>query len=109
MAFPILLQKLFKNGGAGPRLNEAIVPAEVKAEGAVGTPIAANTQVTVAPYTVGAKQIHVFIDGARCTRGDTFSEVGLQGASSTYIRFNTAVPAGHAVTYVSADPTRLDA
>lgn len=62
--------------------------------------ITAGTTVTVPEYYVGYGQINLFINGAKCKRGDTFSEVGTDGNTSTTITINDAIPAGYAVEVV---------
>lgn len=68
---------------------------------ALTTPIAAGATVTVPSYTVGKANINVFIDGVRCTRGDTFSEVGTAGSASTSLKFIDAVSADYDVVVIA--------
>lgn len=78
-----------------------LTTAITNTELALTTPITAGSTVTVPSYTVGKGNINVYIDGVRCTRGDTFSEVGTSGAASTSVKFNDAISADYEVIAIS--------
>lgn len=74
--------------------------AVTRSETVLTTPITAGASVTVPAYTVGAMTINVYVNGIKCRRGDTFSEVGNAGEQSTSITFNDAVAEGYDVEVV---------
>jgi len=92
--------EFYATGISLSKVNTAVIGTTTRTETVLTTPIAAGAAVTVPAYFVGTCQINVFIDGIKCRRGDTFSEVGTSGAQSTSIKFNDAIPAGYDVEVV---------
>lgn len=74
--------------------------AVTRSETVLTTPITAGASVTVPAYTVGAMTINVYVNGIKCRRGDTFSEVGNAGEQSTSVTFNDAIPENYDVEVV---------
>lgn len=60
-----------------------------------GTARTAGTVLTVPEYIVGANRLELFLDGIKCTKDDTYSEVGEAGSTSTTIVLNDAIPAAY--------------
>ena len=92
--------EFYATGISLSKVNTAVIGTTTRTETVLTTPIAAGAAVTVPAYFVGTCQINVFINGIKCRRGDTFSEVGTSGAQSTSIKFNDAIPAGYDVEVV---------
>lgn len=64
------------------------------------TPIEAGETITISTYVVGYNMVSVFINGVRCTVGDTFSEVGTAGDASTTITINDDISSDYDVQVV---------
>ena len=92
--------KIKQKTAGGTRMLEVEAAPAARVEAALSTPISAGAVVTVPEYTVGAQQIDVYVDGCRCNRGDTFTENGTSGETSTQITFTDAISTDYHVVVV---------
>lgn len=65
--------------------------------------IVPGTICSVPLYTVGLKQLGLYVDGAFCRLDDTYSEVGNVGESSNLIEFKDRIDPGSTVIVFKAD------